>query len=290
MQITITLVLAGIVLALLAVIMGWILGWANRAFHVEVDEKIAKIDAALPGANCGGCGYVGCGEYAEAVAAGEAEIDLCGPGGAQCIADIAVILGVDAGAAFPLKAVVHCGATQKERLGIQNYSGESTCAGAALVSGVQACAYGCLGNGDCVAACDYDAIHVVDGLAVVDYEKCIGCKACVKACPKKLISMVPYKEDDMLIIACSNKDRAGDVKTACTVGCIGCKACARKNELIDMAGNLPVINYDNHDDEVDYESIIDKCPTNTIYFVGLNHAPPALSAEEESPALEEKAE
>ncbi len=266
MQTLVTVLLASTVLSLLAVAMGYILGWANQAFHVEVDPKIEALNEVLPGANCGGCGYVGCGEYAEAVAEGE-ELTLCGPGGAGCISAMAEIMGVKAGEVIRLKAVVHCGATTAQRHGRHKYHGEQTCASASLVSHFQGCVYGCLGLGDCVEVCDDDAIHVIDGVAVVN-DLCTSCKACVKACPKEIISMLPFKIEDLLAVRCSSQDMGKEVKEVCDVGCTGCKACTRKNDLLIMDGNLAVVDYDAYDTEANYGDILKKCRTNTIVFIG----------------------
>ena len=265
---TITILLAATVLALLAIAAACILGWANQAFYVYVDPKIVAINDALPGANCGGCGYVGCGEYAEAVCGGDAAVTLCAPGGVGCAQSLAEIMGVKMDASLPFRAVVHCAATWAERLGRSMYYGEPTCAAANLVAGYQGCTYGCLGLGDCVHACEYDAIHLFDGLAKVDYEHCIGCKACATVCPRNIISMVPFKSERMMIVACSNEDFGNDVKAVCKTGCIGCKACSRKNELIEMEGNLPIIDYDAYDPEMEFDPILDKCRMESLFFIG----------------------
>jgi len=216
-----TMILAAVVLGVLAVAVGYVLGWADQVFQVEVAPKVDAILEALPGANCGGCGCVGCVDYAEAISKGKAEVNLCGPGGTASAQRIAEIMGVETPDAFPYRAVVHCGASGGRRLQRVPYLGEPTCAGANLVAGAQGCVYGCLGLGDCVRACRYDAIHIVNELAVVDYDKCTGCTACARACPRNIITMVPFKSDRMLVVACSNQDSGPDVKAVCKVGCIG---------------------------------------------------------------------
>ena len=268
MLITVTLVVAALALALLAVTMGFVLGWANRTFHVHVDPKVAAVDGVLPGANCGGCGYVGCSEYAEAVARGDAELTLCAPGGTSCALAIGEVLGIEVGAALPYRAVVHCSAHTEQRLQRHAYDGEQTCESANLVAGVQGCTYGCLGLGDCVLACDYDAIHIIDGLATVDYEKCIGCKACARVCPRNIITMVPFKRDRMFVVACSNLDFGNEVKAVCQTGCIGCKGCSRVSNLMVMDGNRPTIDYDTYEQFEDFQPILDKCPMGSLVFVG----------------------
>ena len=283
-QAALTLLLAGVVLALLAVAVGLILGWADRTFHVEVDPKVEAILKALPGANCGGCGFIGCAEYAEAVAKGGADVTLCGPGGTSCAEALAAIMGVEIDESFPYRAVVHCAAHWNQRLQRMPYDGEPTCAAANLVAGVQGCTFGCLGLDDCTRACRYDAIHSIDGLATVDYEKCIGCKACARVCPRNIITMVPFKAERMLVVACSNQDKGPDVKEVCEVGCIGCTACSRHADPMQMAGNLPMIDYDRYGGETDFAVARQKCPRASMLFVGKPTAKDlAAVAEEELP-------
>ena len=281
---SVTMILAALVLALLAIAVGYVLGWANRAFHVEVDPKVEAILEALPGANCGGCGFVGCAEYAEAVAKGDADVALCAPGGAGCAERLAQIMGVAVSESLPYRAVVHCAANTDQRLQRMPYHGEPTCQAANLVAGVQGCTYGCLGLDDCTRACKYDAIHVVEGLATVDYEKCIGCKACARACPRNIITMVPFKSDRMLVVACSNQDTGPDVKAVCELGCIGCQGCSRRADQVEMDGSLPVIDYDQYSSESDFQVALGKCPRASLILVGKPSAEDlAAVAEEELP-------
>ncbi|MBM4092207.1 MAG: electron transporter RnfB [Planctomycetes bacterium] len=282
-----TLLLAACLLLVLAVAAAAVLGWADRAFHVEVSPQLEAILSALPGANCGGCGFVGCAEYAEAAAAGTASLTLCGPGGASCAQALAQITGSSITPTFPYRAVVHCAATGRQRLPAVKppYRGELTCAAANLVAGFQGCTYGCLGLGDCASACRYDAIHVVDGLAVVDYANCTGCKACAKACPRNIISMVPFKSDRMLVVACCNSDNAPAVRAVCPIGCISCSTCSKKSSLMHMEGNLPVIDYDAYRDESDFVEALAKCPRESLIFVGEPHPADLVKvAGEELPA------
>jgi RnfABCDGE-type electron transport complex B subunit len=264
-------ILAAATMLVLAVFMAYVLGWANKTFHVEVDPRVEAVLEALPGANCGGCGLVGCGEYAEAVVAGTAPPDQCPVGGAACAEAIAAILGIELTESFPHRPVVHCRATTDERLKRRDYVGERTCVSATLVAGVQGCTYGCLGLGDCEAACDYDAIHIQDGLAVVDYDRCVGCGACQRACPRRIIEMRPFKAEKILVVGCSNRDFGKDVKAVCKVGCTGCKACAKFSELFEMDGNLPVIDYDRYDPDRPEEFVkaYEKCPAKCLVPVGM---------------------
>jgi electron transport complex protein RnfB len=281
---TVTMMTAAVTLALLAVAMAYVLGWANQAFHVQVDPQTEAVMEVLPQANCGACGYVGCSEYAEAVARSDAAVSLCAPGGAGCAQRLAAIMGIEVSESLPYWAVVHCAARREQRLGRTPYLGESTCAAANLIAGVQGCTYGCLGFGDCSRACKYDAIRVVQGLATVDYDMCIGCKACATVCPRNIITMVPFQSDRMVVVACSNQDKGPEVKQVCEVGCIGCTRCSREAELMQMEGNLPVIDYDHYATAGDFAAAQDKCPRDSILFVGKPSAEDmAATADEELP-------
>lgn len=267
------IILAAGVMLILALFMTSILGWANEALHVEVDPKIEAINAALPGANCGGCGYVGCGDYAEAlVVEKDVPVTLCPVGGEDVAAEIAKILGVEIEQSYPYRPVVHCGATCDDKLGQHPYHGEHSCTAANLVAGVQGCVYGCLGMGDCIASCKFGAIKIEDCKVVVDYDKCVGCGACEKACPRHVISMVPFKSEQMFVIRCNNKDFGKDVKAVCKVGCIGCGVCARNAEgLISMEGKLPKFNYESYDPATIAQCLktaVEKCPMGGIVEVG----------------------
>ncbi len=262
--------LAALTMLVLAIAMAWILGWAKQAFHVETDPRVDKVNEVLPGANCGGCGYVGCEEYAEAVVEGRAAADLCPVGGKSCAEQIADMLGLELEESYPYRPVVHCGATSAERLKKSDYRGERTCRAGNIVAGVQGCAYGCIAFGDCVVACDYDAIHIIDGVSVVDYKKCIGCAACARVCPRNIIQMIPFKSRQMMVVACSNRDPGKAVKEVCKVGCIGCRGCSKRSEIFEVDDNLAHVDYDNYDPEKmeAADLVMDKCPMKGIVFVG----------------------
>jgi len=271
-MIEITIGIAAVTMLGMAVIMSYILGWANIKFHVEVDERVEAVLEALPGANCGGCGYLGCSEYAVAIATENAPVNKCPVGGANCAIQIASIMGVDVGESVLIRPVVHCGANLKDRLGKTEYKGENRCAAATLVAGVQGCTFGCLGFGDCVTACKYDAMHTVQGLATVDYNRCIGCGACAKACPRSIIAMADFNEDKIPSVLCSNRDKGKDVTTVCSRGCIGCKACVKVTDLFVMEKDLARANHSAYRAEHEGAAIeaISKCPSSCIGFVGRN--------------------
>ena len=266
----VTVSLAAMTMVGMAALMSFILGWASKAFHVELDPRVEAVIDALPGTNCGGCGNAGCSDYAEAVVAGKAAVNGCNVGGASCATALAEVMGVEAEEVVPRRPVVHCGARYDDRLGRHEYRGEKRCVTANLVADIQGCTYGCVGLGDCVEVCEYDAIDVVEGLAIVDYEKCIGDGACAKICPRKIITMEPFRSERMLSVACSNRDSGRDVKAVCKAGCIACKMCARSCSLFKMDENLAVLDYEHYTTDTleCRKQAQEKCPTNIIISVG----------------------
>ena len=184
---------AVLVLGVIAVVFGLILSVAAKAFEVKVDERLPKIQACLAGANCGGCGYPGCAGCAEAILAGKAPVTACAPAGAEGAAKIAEIMGMEAPSGEKQVAHVLCngGCNAKDNF---EYRGVKDCLAATKVCGgdAKACRYGCFGFGSCVAACKFDAIHVINGVAVVDKEKCTNCGLCMSQCPTGAIRNVMY--------------------------------------------------------------------------------------------------
>ena len=200
-------------------------------FYVETDPRLDQLNECLPGANCGGCGYAGCGDYAEAVLNGEAAIGKCASGGNECAQAMAAIMGVKAEAVTRKVALVRCsGEKYYDKQGNQvagarikaNYEGFKDCLAASRVGGhgPLSCKYGCLGYGSCTKACKYGAIKVVKGVAHVDEDLCVGCMACAAACPRGLI--VPVEPDRNVVIACNSMAKGAVTNRSCTAGCIGC--------------------------------------------------------------------
>ena len=188
-----TVIMAVVVLGVIAAIFGLILAYASKVFAVEKDPREEAIAGCLPGANCGGCGYAGCGGYAAAVVKGEAPVNKCAAGGESVAAQIAEIMGVAAGDSVKMVAQVHCtgcGADKQKYA----YIGVHDCLAAARLpgGGPLSCQYGCLGMGTCESVCPFDAIHVVDGVAKVDEDKCKACNQCVDICPRHIIALEPY--------------------------------------------------------------------------------------------------
>lgn len=222
------------------------LGYAGKKFAVEVDEREEKILEVLPGANCGGCGYPGCGGCAAAIVKGEAKVNACPVGGAEVAEKIAQILGVTVEEAEKVAAYVKCNGTCENAKNKSEYDGMQDCRAAAGVpgGGAKSCRYGCLGLGTCVSVCKFDAISIVDGIAKVDVEKCTSCGMCVSVCPKNIIELVPVKKK--VRVECSSKDKGKDTKDSCAVGCIGCKRCEKacENDAIHVVDNIAKIDYD----------------------------------------------
>ncbi len=236
------LLVIGIV-ALLAVVFAILIVIVSKLCFVKVDEKAEKIAEHLAGANCGGCGYAGCADFAKALSEGKADLKGCGPTPNENKAEIAKILDIPFTAEEQTYAVVHC-AGGKYCIDRFEYSGNDGCvAQSSFDGGKKACPNGCLGSGSCVAVCPYHAIEVVDSVAVANKALCEACGLCVKTCPKSIIELIP--KSSKVYIACSTKCRGKDVINACTKGCIGCGLCAKNcpQEAITMVDNLPVINY-----------------------------------------------
>lgn len=208
----------------------------------DENERLAAIRDALPGANCGACGYAGCDSYAEAVENGSAEPNLCAPGGKDTASKLSEILGVEIESNHKIAKVLCAGCSDNVDTKY-NYTGMPSCkAAAALGGGMSACDYGCIGLGDCAEICPFDAISIENGLAVVDKEKCTGCSKCVNTCPKSIIALVPYKKAAQ--IPCNNHQKGAIARKICKTACIGCSACARACEFgaITMDNFLGIID------------------------------------------------
>lgn len=221
---------AVLVVAGIGLVVGIVLAVASAVMAVPKDEKAEAVLEALPGANCGACGFSGCAGYAKALAQGSAKPGLCSPGGEETTKAVAAILGADAVQTVRQTAVVHCSGSLLHTENKMDYQGISSCAAAVqLGGGPGKCAYGCIGLGDCKAACEYNAITVCDGLAAVNPNKCRACTKCISACPKKLISIVPVKKQAMVL--CSSCDKGAQTRNACSAGCIGCMRCVKVCEF-----------------------------------------------------------
>lgn len=240
-----------------------LLSVATKVFAVEVDPKEEAILSALPGANCGGCGFPGCGGLAKAIANGEAPVNACSVGGAESAEKIAAIMGTNAGSTEKQVAVVLCQGDCEKAKDKYRYEGLQDCRAQNIVQGgSKACQYGCLGCGTCKDACEFGAIEIIDGIAVIDKDKCVSCGKCIEACPKNIIELVPYKQE--YIVKCSSKDKGKDVRSTCTTGCIGCQMCVKScpKEAITFENNLAKIDYSKC---INCSICAGKCPTKAIF-------------------------
>jgi len=219
------ILIAVLIVAGIGLIIGLILSIASAIMAVPTDEKVEALTSALPSANCGACGYSGCSGYAAALASGEAKNGLCAPGGDECAQAIAEILGQKATALEKKVAVVRCMGITDNTEDKVNYQGVESCAAAMVVGSKGQCEFGCLGLGDCVAVCPYGAVSVCNGVARIDKDLCRACAMCVSVCPKKIIDIVPLKEQ--AVVRCSNTQKGAQAKKACKAACIGCKKCEK---------------------------------------------------------------
>ena len=254
-------VLAVTAIGLLAAVM---LVVAATLFGVKEDEKYIALRECLPGANCGACGYTGCDGSAKALASDPKILtNLCIPGGDSCAAEIAAILGVEAADVIEMVAVVHCNGNCDNAPSAAEFEGTSSCKSAKQVyGGPRACAFGCLGYGDCVAVCQYNAIRVINGAAVVDPTLCTGCGLCAKACPNSIISIENALRT--VHVVCSNKEKGAVARKQCKVACIGCMKCEKAcpHDAIHIENNLARIDYDKCTSCGECAAV---CPTGAIF-------------------------
>jgi len=238
---------------------------AEKKLKVEVNPKIALIEEVLSSANCGACGQPGCAAFAEAVVDGEAEVNGCTVGGEEVARKVASIMGVEALSVEKKVAKVLCRGGNKETETNAVYYGITSCRSAATVGGGEkACKYGCLGYGDCVDVCGFDAMWMdSNGLPVIDEDACTACGKCVEACPRKLIEL--HRPEVKVFIYCKNHDVGKIARKVCKVACIGCRLCVKPDpEHISMDDNLAVIDYS--DEYLGIEESAKKCPTNAIIY------------------------
>jgi len=257
------ILVAIIALGGMGLLLGLGLAIASKVFAVEVDPKVEQVRAALPGANCGACGFPGCDGLANAIAGGTAPVNGCPVGGPACATKIGEIMGVSADSTDKKVARVICQGTKCNANEKFEYTGIQDCKAAAMVSGgSKSCSFGCLGFGTCVNACQFDAIEIEDGIAKINPEKCTSCGKCIEVCPKSVIKMVPYEQK--VFVDCNSKDFGKDVKVKCTVGCIGCQICVKACPFgaMEFEDNLARINYDKC---TNCMICAEKCPTKAIW-------------------------
>ena len=249
------ILIAVIVLGCIGLVASIVLYVLSKKFAVKEDPRIPQVLEALPGANCGGCGFPGCGGMAaacvKAADAGSLDGLNCPVGGAATMSQLAAILGMEVKAAAPKVAIVRCQGSCENRPRIVEYDGVRSCRVANTVSmGETACAYGCLGCGDCVSACQFDAIKMNSEtlLPEVNTAKCVACGACATACPRHIIEVRSVKGPKKMavVVKCMNKDKGVAATRACKVSCIACQKCVKvcAFDAVHVEGNLAYIDPD----------------------------------------------
>lgn len=251
-----------LILAGLGLLFGVLLSIASMAFAVKIDPKIGAVLDALPGANCGACGYPGCEGLAEAIAKGKAPVNSCPIGGQKVADNVAEIMGLNAANVERNVATVLCQGDKDKAKDKYNYEGLNDCrVEIGLADGSKACPYGCLGCGTCYDVCDFDAIRMIDGIAVIDKDKCTACMKCIDICPKSIIKLVPYEQD--VVVKCMSEDVGRDVRGYCDIGCIACRICVKNcpEDAFIFEDNLARIDYSKC---TNCGICVEKCPTKCI--------------------------
>ncbi len=282
-----TIIYALISLCSIGVISAVILYFVAQKFKVYDDPKIDLVEKVLPGANCGACGFAGCHNFAEAVVkAGNLEKLRCPVGGNEVMSKIAEILGLEVEQSQPMVAVVRCSGSKENAPKKVEYDGVNSCNFVnILFSGESGCQYGCIGLGDCVKACQFDAIYMDDstGLPVVIEDKCVACGACVEACPRNIIEMrYKGKKNRRIFVSCVNKEKGAVAKKNCSAACIGCGLCVK-------ACNFDAITLENNLAYIDFKKCklcrkcVEVCPTGAIHEI--NFLPRKQKIDEKEKAL-----
>ncbi len=255
-------------LGFVALLFATIIFFVNKQFKVVEDPRIDEVQEVLPGANCGGCGYPGCRGFAEAVVkVGNMDALFCPVGGNEIAKKVASIMGLEAKEKVPQVAVVRCNGTYQNAPQKVKYEGLNSCAYVnSLFMGESGCPYGCLGCGDCVEACTFDAIYMnkETGLPVVIEEKCTACGACVKACPRSIIELRNKgPKGKRIYVSCVNKEKGAIARKNCSVACIGCGKCVKvcPHEAITLSDNLAYIDYEKCKL---CRKCVSECPTGAI--------------------------
>jgi len=243
-----------------------VLAFVSQKLKVKEDPKVERINEALPGINCGACGFTSCHEYAVALAEGKIGPGECKAGGEKVAEKLCGILGVCVQKKAKEIAVLRCGADASRRKKKASYTGIKTCLAAHNTFGGEVlCAYGCLGYGDCRVSCPFGAITLVNGLPRIDKDKCTACGRCVSACPRRLITVEKIPAGDFLYVACASRDKCGETRRACPVGCIACGICGKQTGgAFRVENNLARAVRDKIKDVTGAEEVVNKCPVKCI--------------------------
>lgn len=263
---------SALAVSVLGCVFAFLLSFLAKKFAVHQDPKVKEVEEALAQLNCGACGYANCASYADAVVHHDADPSLCSPGGEETAQKVAHIVGKDFTTKTKKIAKLLCRGGNLNAPDKYDYDGVETCLAATLVSGgPKACIYGCIGFGDCFRACNYEAIVMKDGLPVIDRDKCVGCMACVKACPKNIIEMVPH-EPNRVFVECLSKDKGAVVVKNCKVGCIACFKCEKicPFDAIHVKDNIAVIDYEKC---TSCGKCVKECPRNIILMIPRKKVP-----------------
>lgn len=255
----------------LTLVLASLLALARHWLYVPQDPRVDDVEAMLPHTNCGNCGYPGCRAFAEGLVAGEVLPGKCTVGSAADHERIASYLGVEIGAVEKQVARLACAGGTNVARNHAHYNGTSSCAAATLVAGGgKGCFWGCLGYGDCDAACTFDAIVMNEHrLPVVDEQKCTGCGDCVAVCPKDLFSLQP--QSHRLWVACRSLEAGDEILEDCQVACTACERCANEApDLIHMSENLPVVDYSRRPATA---AATQSCPTGAIVWLDEEQGP-----------------
>lgn len=264
-------------LSSLGILAAVILYFVAKKFNVVEDPRIDEVEKMLPGANCGGCGFAGCRAMAEAMVREDDIASIyCPVGGGDCMKQIATYLGKVAPEKEPTVATVRCGGVCSKRPRTNDYNGAKSCAiASSFYVGETACAYGCLGYGDCVEACAFDAIRInpETGIAEVDPDKCTACGACVKACPKGIIELrKKWPKNRAVFVSCVSKDKGAVTMKACKAGCIGCGKCAKVCAFDAITIENGVAYIDSQKCKL-CRKCVNECPTGAIVLRGMDPLP-----------------
>ncbi len=260
------LLIPGLILGGFALVSSTGLYFAAQKFYVQEDPRIGEIGGYLPGANCGGCGFAGCANYAEHVVQ-EISLDItCPVADAESMSRIARILGIEANNTEKRVASLMCQGTHDKTAEIMDYRGITDCWAFMLVAdSSKACAFSCLGLGSCVAACPFGAMEIRDGIVQIDEKFCTGCGLCIDTCPKNILHLRPLHK--RITVTCHNTDKGVEAKNACISACIACMKCQKActYDAISIDGFLAKIDYEKCNN---CGACVDVCPTNAILDLG----------------------